>query len=62
MKTECEIRVMLANIEAEQMNMRREFMDMGISTIESTICLASYDVRIRLLKEILETQENICYG
>jgi len=61
MKSECEIRVMRAELEAQLENVRREILDMGISTIESTICLASYEVRIDLLKEILETEENDCY-
>jgi len=62
MKTECEIRVMLANLEAEKKNFQCQCIERGISTIESAICVASFDVRIRLLKEILETEENICYG
>jgi len=62
MKEECEIRVILANLEAEKKNLQREFLDLGISSIESTICIVSYDVRIDLLKEILENDENICYG
>ena len=61
MKSECEIRVLKASLEAEQKNLKSECRDLGISTIESTICLASYDVRIDLLKEILETEENDCY-
>jgi len=61
MKSECEIRVMRAELEAERDNARRTIIDMGVSTIESTICLASYEVRIDLLKEILETEENDCY-
>ena len=62
MKQEHEIREMLANLEADKKNKERDFLELGISTIESTICLASYDVRINLLKEILENDENICYG
>jgi len=62
MKSECEIRVMLANLEAEKKNKQRDFLELGINTIESAICLASYDVRIEVLREILETEENICYG
>ena len=61
MKSECEIRVMRAEFEAKKLNLEREFRDLGISTIESVICLAGYDVKIDLLKEILETEENDCY-
>ena len=61
MKSECDIRVMRAELEAKKENIRREIIDMGINTIESTICLASFEIRIDLLKEILETEENDCY-
>ena len=52
---------MRAELEAKKLNLEREFRDLGISTIESVICLAGYDVKIDLLKEILETEENDCY-
>ena len=60
MKSECEIRVMLANLEAELKNMKRNLIDLGVSPEWSpeVKCLAG---KIEVLEEILETKENNCY-
>lgn len=54
MKTELEIQVWKKSLEAEYENKKRQFSDMGINSIESTICLAGYITKIDILRGVLE--------
>lgn len=58
MKSECEIRVMLANEEAELENLKREYTDSQFDIFAEKIIR---DARIKLMWEIVETKDNSCY-
>ena len=57
MKSECDIRVMRANEEAELRQMFRDDLSDRGAWLKEIIL----NTRIELMKEILETEDNSCY-